>query len=292
VRATATDLDTIENALETLTAATPQIHIKARFLEVPKGALDGLVIAAGVMNQSVQSNQVTGLVGILTDENFRTMLHNLEVRPGVETLAEPEVVTTSGRQTQMRATTLMTVITNYAFQKYMAHSTTNGIQEIVTNAIYPQMSQIEIGPVVDIVPYALSDDLTINLTLTASLTEFLGYDQPPTNAVSKYIKEYDVTLPVVLPSFRILQARAQVNLWDGQTIVLGKPQQHFFDGDKEVGTKPDYFVNAKKSKGQPDVVDKELWAFITVTLVDPAGNRIHTDEDLPFAKNNIPSQSK
>ena len=36
---------------------------------------------------------------------------------GTETLAEPEVVTTSGRQTQMRATVLQTIITSYSFQQ-------------------------------------------------------------------------------------------------------------------------------------------------------------------------------
>ena len=271
VRATATDLDTIENALETLTAATPQIHIKARFLEVPKEMLSLLR----------QFPELTNGVTILPAASFRKLMQTLESNPGTETLAEPEVVTTSGRQTQMRATVIQTIITNYAF-----HATGTN------SAIYPQSDQVETGPVLDMIPYALSDDHTINLTLIASHKVFLGYDQPPTNAVGKYIKEYDMTLPVILPSFRIQQASAQVNLWDGQTVVFGKPQQHFFDGDKEVGAEPDYFVDTKKSRGQPDEVDKELLVFITVTLVDPAGNRIHTDEDLPFAKNNIPSQSK
>ena len=36
------------------------------------------------------------VVGILADSNFRVALHALEQRTGVETLAEPEFVTTEG----------------------------------------------------------------------------------------------------------------------------------------------------------------------------------------------------
>jgi hypothetical protein len=86
---------------------------------------------------------------------------------------------------------------------------------------------------------------------------------------------------VVLPSFHVQQVHTQVNLWDNQTVVLGKLQQHFYVGGKEIGAEPDYFVETKKYRGQPDVVDKELLVFITMTLVDQAGNRIHSDEEAP-----------
>jgi Flp pilus assembly secretin CpaC len=57
------------------------------------------------------------ITGILTDPNFRVVLHMIEQRGGFETLAEPEVVTTSGRQTQMRATQIITIITGFNFQQ-------------------------------------------------------------------------------------------------------------------------------------------------------------------------------
>ena len=45
------------------------------------------------------------------------VLHALEQRMGTEELAEPEVTTTSGRQTEMRATQIITIITGYNFQQ-------------------------------------------------------------------------------------------------------------------------------------------------------------------------------
>src|SRR5208282_6255248 len=96
-------------------------------------------------------------------------------------------------------------------------------QETSTNsAITPQTVNVETGPVLDTTPYVLSDGYTINLTITASLTEFLGYDQPPTNAVGEVTTNPNVHLPVVLPSFCVRQFTAHLNLWDNQTVVLGK----------------------------------------------------------------------
>jgi type II secretory pathway component GspD/PulD (secretin) len=35
---------------------------------------------------------------------------------------------------------------------------------------------------------------------------------------------------------------------------------------------------------------KNLMIFVTATMVDPAGNRMHTDDELPFAQTAIPAQ--
>ncbi|MEJ0088862.1 MAG: M56 family metallopeptidase [Limisphaerales bacterium] len=262
VRATQQDLDTIENALEVLSHVPPQIHIKARFVEVPKGTLGGLLESViPITNLDTRSNQFAGLVGILTDKNFKTMLHNLEARPGVETLAEPEVVTFSGRQTQFRATVIQTIVTNFAFK------------EAYTNAsVVPQTESVSVenGPVLDVVPYVLSDGYTINLTVIPSLIQFLGYDTPaPTNKNTAYTRAGEkIDLPKILPRFSVRQAVATLNLWDGQTaIISGLPGKDEING-KEV---------SQRSKSG----DKELLVFVTVTIVDPAGNPIHSYKAVP-----------
>src|ERR1019366_5017031 len=97
-------------------------------------------------------------------------LRSLQARSGVEVLGEPEVTTLSGRQTQMRATRAITVVTNLVFQDTF----TNEIDATVSASIVPQTSKVETGPVLDVVPYVLADGYTINLALIPSLTEFLG----------------------------------------------------------------------------------------------------------------------
>jgi len=50
----------------------------------------------------------------------------LEQRSGTELLYEPEVTTISGRQTQMRATDILTIISSFSFQQGTVGTTTTG----------------------------------------------------------------------------------------------------------------------------------------------------------------------
>lgn len=177
VKATEQDLDTIDKAIQVLNTVAPQVHIKARFIEVqqtdskamgfdwylgqfnlgdkvvgtggsspslnvptsaanPLGAFPGntaaSVIPGSATDQLVTSGlqnsgpAVATITGILTNPNFQVVLHMLQQRSGFETLAEPEIVTTSGRQTQMRATQVITVITGVSFQQGTAATTGTG----------------------------------------------------------------------------------------------------------------------------------------------------------------------
>jgi Flp pilus assembly secretin CpaC len=275
VKATPPELDTIERAIQALNQINLQIHIKARFIEVPK---DGFVMPTTL------SNNVAGqMTGILSDPEFRTVLQALEHRQGVETLAGPECVTTSGRQTQMRATDTDEIVTNYAFRE----STSNSI------AVVPQTGKFEIGPMVDLVPHVLADGYTINLTAIASMREFLGYDNVTneifaTNNIGKKIH-----LPTVSPGFRVQKATATVNLWDGQTLVLGNLKSDFVGGDGQIHNESKFLQDAEKKNG---TADKELLVLITATIIDPAGNRVHSDDEIrqiqEKAKSSIPPQPK
>jgi beta-lactamase regulating signal transducer with metallopeptidase domain len=239
----------------------PQIHIKARFLEVPKGTLDGFKKIIGSTNSPDQ------FVGILTSENARMAIKALESpAAGVEELAEPEVTTSNGRQTEMRATEIVSIITNFVFAE------NSGTQ---SNSITPQVAKVETGPVLDTVATVLPDDYMIDLDAKASLTEFLGYDQP-TNMIAVFnAAGKKINLPGILPQLRVRQAGAHVNLYDGQTLLLGKFKTEAVGAD-----------NVPK----PDT--RELLVFVTVNLVDAAGNRIHSDGDKPFAKNRIPQPER
>ena len=185
VRAMQSDLDLIERTLSQLNvgaepvptgpfppstrtniqstnASRPRIHIKARFLEVPK---NGFIIDLRTSTNDSNSQ----MTGILNDENFRTVLRSLEAKPGYEVLAEPEVVTTSGRQNQMRATTLETE------------------EDVVYDVVVKRPKRkrprpADPGPFLDVVPYVLSDGYTIDLTIIASLKEITGYDRPTNSA--------------------------------------------------------------------------------------------------------------
>jgi type II secretory pathway component GspD/PulD (secretin) len=331
VKATPSELDTIERVVQTMNQAPPQIHIKARFIEVeqennarrgfdwylgsftngpivanggstlllavpvsaanPLGSFSGNTTTSVIPASATDQQLTSGLrntapapatvTGILTDPNFRVTLHALESRPRTTILAEPECVTTSGRQTQMRATDIDEILTNFTI-----HTTSSNSPSFV-----PQIGKMEIGPVVDVVPYVLSDGYTINLTVTASVTEFLGYAKP-TNSLIAYINGHKQTVPVPLPKFRTQKISTVVNLWDNQTLVLGGPVTSATETIKhKVPLLADLPLIGGWFQSQTEnSVEKKLMVFVTATIVDPAGNRVHSDDGLPFNPSTVPQQ--
>jgi general secretion pathway protein D len=160
-----------------------------------------------------------------------------------------------------------------------------------TSAITFNTQQVETGPVLDVVPVVLSDGYTMNLTLIPSDTEFVGYGEPPT--IPDVTGNLNVVqLPIVLPNFTVKQVVTTVNIWDNQTIVIGGLISSVTASTKDkvpvAGDLPlvgNLFQSTSKT-----VAKKNLMIFVTSTIVDPAGNRVHSDDELPFAQTAIPTQ--
>lgn len=160
-----------------------------------------------------------------------------------------------------------------------------------TSAIGFNTEPVETGPILDVVPYVLADGYTINLALIPSVTVFDGYAQPPT--IPNVTGNLNVVqLPIVLPGFTVRQVVTTVNVWDNQTVVLGGLISSTVQTTKQqvpvIGDIPllgNLFQSASNTKQK-----NNLMIFVTATIVDPAGNRVHSDDDLPFAENAVPSQ--
>jgi RNA polymerase sigma factor (sigma-70 family) len=229
-----------------------QLHIKARFLTMPKD------VSAGWYDSTSAS--------ILTSENFSTALKQLSSRNDVETLAEPGVVTISGRQVQMQATQTISVVTNFCLQE------TNG-----TSSIVPQAEAVECGPILDAVPKVLPDGYTINLPVIASMVEFLGY-APSANTTPAYNsagQKFD--MPTVSPQFRVQQTTNSVDMLDGQTLV-------FRLNDNQM---PSAAALAELDASKSKSLNRHTLVFVTASLIDPAGNLVHADAG---SYTNIPPQ--
>jgi general secretion pathway protein D len=164
-----------------------------------------------------------------------------------------------------------------------------------TSAISPITQSVETGPILDVVPYVLSDGYTINLALIPSDTEFGGYDNPviPGISAGAVAGVNVVQLPTVYPKFTVRQIVTTVNVWDNQTVVLGGLITSSVQNQKDkvpiIGDLPlfgRFFQSQSKS-----TTKNNLMIFVTATIVDPAGMRVHTDDDLPFAQSAVPVQS-
>lgn len=105
-----------------------------------------------------------------------------------------------------------------------------------------------------------------------------------------------VGIPLVgqlpLPRERVRQVTTTAIVWDGQTIVLGglmtENVARLKDKVPVLGDLP--LVGRLFQSEQNQTQKKNLIVFVTATIIDPAGNRMHLDADLPFAQNTIPAQ--
>jgi len=163
-------------------------------------------------------------------------------------------------------------------------------QGVQTSAITPNQQQVEIGPVLDVIPVVLSDGYTINLTLIPSVTEFNGYDTAPD--IPGVNVANVVQVPTILPRFTVRQVVTTVNIWDNQTVVLGGLISSSIQNQKDkvpvLGDLP--LVGRLFQSQSKTSIKKNLMIFVTATIVDPAGNRVHSDDELPFLQSTIPPQ--
>ena len=177
--------------------------------------------------------------------------------------------------------------------------TTQPVIQGVGTTISIITEQLEFGPVLDVVPYVSADGHTIQMTVIPTVKEFIGYDraaaavfQPVAQSVgSTPGSQLSATQP--FPEFRLRQVVTSAIVWDGQTIVLGglisEDVTRIKDKVPVLGDIPfaGRFFRSESSR----TLKRNLVIFVTPTIIDPAGNRVHSEEELPFARSAIPVQT-
>ncbi len=275
---------------------------------VPPQASDGF-LTAGVRNQiGIGGGQgsmptLASLTGILTDPQFKVVLHALENRDGVDVLSAPRVTTLSGRQAQVAVIDLASIPTGGNAGGQAAGGGGGGQGGgfggggAIGATIQFQPVSVPLGPTLDVLPYVSSDGFSVQMTLIPNFTEFIGFDDPgPFVPQAQSVAAGAVGVPLqgilALPRFRVRSVVTSAIIWDGQTIVLGgliaEDVRNVKDRIPVLGDIPlmgRLFRSESKSTSK-----KNLIIFVTPTIVDPAGNRVNTDEELPFGTNPIPPQ--
>jgi type II secretory pathway component GspD/PulD (secretin) len=97
-----------------------------------------------------------------------------------------------------------------------------------------------------------------------------------------------------LPHFRLRQVTTSAIVWDGQTIVLGGLiTENVTKLKDQVPLLGDLPLVGRLFRSESSASSKKnLMIFVTPTIIDPAGNRYHSDDEMPFAQNAIPVQPK
>jgi general secretion pathway protein D len=282
------DLDIITQKLAVLNTVPPQVDIQVKFVEVPDE------VAREVWGNSYLTNGAgpQSKVAVLTTRQAAALRKKLESLGTTSFLGAPEITTLSGRQAQVRMAITQRGVTgiNEGALTPPGITATNKDER----ALY-ETNSIGLGPTLDVIPCVLSDGFTINLTLIPTLTEFVGYDNPNevlTSGILGNSAQGFTLVPTVLPRFNVRQVVSTVNVWDGQTVVLGGLRSEILSTIKDqvpmLGDLP--LVGRLFRSEFNTTTKKNLLVFITPMLIAPAGNRIHTEDEMPFARDRIPSQ--
>jgi general secretion pathway protein D len=249
--------------------------------------------------------------GILTNPQFRVVLRAMDQRDGVDVLASPSVTTTSGRQTSIRAVDMRTIVTGSGANQTGAGGGFGGGGGLggggvnvggggaapLGTTINPQTTVMPEGPILDVIPYVAADGYTVKMTVLPTLIQFVGYDDPgPFAVIAQGGAGSTVANPLVaqlpLPRLRSRQVLTSVVVWDGQTVVLGGMISEDVAKHKDkvpvLGDIP--FVGRLFRSESNFTEKKNLAIFVTPTIIDPAGNRVHDENNLPYDPLTLPEQ--
>ena len=157
--------------------------------------------------------------------------------------------------------------------------------------VTPVPAPIPFGQVLDVIPYVSADGYTIQLHVVPTFTEFLGYD-------TDLAREFQTVVPGLpvqrtpLPRFRVRQVATSAIVWDGQTVVLGGLiAENVRKSREKVPVLGDIPLLGRLFRSETsDSTKKNLIIFVTPTIIDPAGNRVHATDNLPYDPNRVPEQ--
>ncbi|HZM05315.1 MAG TPA: hypothetical protein VFC44_20145, partial [Candidatus Saccharimonadales bacterium] len=258
----------------------------------------GLRNTYGQLNSQNSIPTLGTVTGIMTDPQFRVAIQAIQQRTGSDLLASPKVTTLSGRQTHISAQDLQYIVTGVTIQQNSSASTgLVGGTGVTAPSFNYNTTPFAFGPVLDVMPTVSADGYSIQMVLIPTYTEFIGYDSPG-NFVPTAVAAAGNTIGVPvqaqlpLPHFRVREVATTCNVWDGQTVVLGGLIAENITKIKDqvpiLGDLP--LVGRLFQSQSTDSIKQNLLIFITPTIIDPAGNRVHNDADMPYAQTAVPVQ--
>ena len=253
VRATSQDLWKVEQALQELNNSPTQLTIECKFVEFSYDNLPQWLEVFRPDNKEAVQTATASSTNLAKPEfvSILTPLRNTEIQRELNTRAGSDILSTP-RVTTLSGRQAQIKVVDVTRLAINLEGQKNADDK-------PIIQEFEFGPAVDIIPRVASDGIAISMTIVPSILEFLGYE----NRVAQ-----------TKPLLRLRKAPATLTVWDGQTALLG------------LGP-----IEEANSKGLPTKPAKKYRAlFVTPTIIDPAGNRVHPETTLPFRNEGVPPQ--
>jgi general secretion pathway protein D len=248
---------------------------------------------------------VFGLANIFSDPAFQVVWRGLDQGKGVDRLCESKVLVKPGQTAAIRAVREFIYPTEYDPPEVPQNTggTTaitidiNGNISVeqpngfaVTPAHPTAFEMRELGKVMEVQPLVDDDNISVNLTVSVDISEFLGFINYGTpirqlaggllGALGLQPQTAEVSPNRILqPVFEAVKETTNVQIYDGQTILiggfLGDSVTDVEDGVPFLGEIP--VVGKLFRSSVEDRTAKAIMLFVSVRIVDPAGAPINQD---------------
>ncbi len=280
-------------------------------LAISANALDALLFP-GV---SGVAPGIFGLAGVFTDPQFQVVIRALNQKKGVDLLSAPKVTTKSGQRA------IIEVVREFRYPSTftppqvpsIGTTTTTGSQvvPVVVTPTTPQTWETRnTGVTLEVEPVVGGDATTIDLNLVPQVVEFEGFINygSPINAVGVNTigGAISTSVPVLLtqnvinqPVFSTRKVTTSVNVYDGQTVVLGglmrEDVQKTEDKTPIIGDIP--LVGRLFRTNVDQHIKRNLVIFVTARVITPSGLAFNNEEEeeeglLPPALPEAPAYKK
>jgi general secretion pathway protein D len=292
------------NPLGTFPGVPPGVDLANPFgTTYPASPTDQLL--TGGLRNSAAAPAVGTITGILTDPQFRVVIRALEQRDGVDLLSAPRVTTLSGRQAKIEVQQLRSIVVGQNFNATAGGGGQAGALggAAATAGVVSQATQYDVavqpfGQALDVIPYVSADNHSVQMTIIPTITEFLGYDEetarvfvPVAQSGAGNTLGTPLAARLPLPIYRVRQVVTSAIVWDGQTIVLGGLLAEDIQKSRDkVPVLGDLPLLGRFFRSESQTTSKRnLVIFVTPTIIDPAGNRVHMEDNLPFDPSWLPT---
>ncbi|HNV00409.1 MAG: hypothetical protein KA191_06000 [Verrucomicrobia bacterium] len=198
---------------------------------------------------------------VLTDPQCRLLVRALGQNPHASVFSTPRITVASGQQTRVQMVNLISVRTGIHPDAVVQPMTW-----VRTNTPVYTLAQVPVGPSLDLAPIVRADEQGIDLIVTATLTEFLGYDPPiRSRRVQVWKNGAKKRIDVPLPRFRVRQMQAPVRIEDGQTVLVAT----WPGPDIDPTQRPNSRSAGLSGRSQPRPAFQRFLVFLTPRLAHP-----------------------
>ncbi len=267
-------------------------------IAISANAIDALLF--GTQGASALAPGLFGLSGVFTDPQFQLVVRALNQKKGIDLLSAPKVTTKSGQRAVIEIVREFRYPTQFdppqipqqfgsLNQSTLQAGQAQGASAFPVTPTTPTGFETRnTGVMLEVEPVVGPDGVTIDLNLVPQVVEFEGFINygSPIQTVSTNllgVAQTNVLTPNVInqPIFSSRKVTTSVQVWDGQTVVLGglmrEDVQKVEDKTPLLGDIP--LVGRLFRSNVDQHIKRNLVIFVTARLVDPAGQPINLQEE-------------